>query len=531
MPKASRNPIPVIDLFAGPGGLAEGFARVAEPDGRPSFNILLSVEKDAYAHQTLELRALYRHIKTCGQTRGYYDYLRSAASSAAEARSSLFREHPEAADAARAEAWRLELGPANRRTVSARVDSRLSSYPPGQPWILLGGPPCQAYSIAGRSRMRPVLGSEFDSDRRHTLYREYLAILRAHRPTLFFMENVKGLLSSTIRSEHLFQLILRDLCNAAGPSSYRLFSLTQPVTAALLADKSFLPAPEDFVIECERYGIPQTRHRIIILGIRSDVLSTRRGYSPPILQKQKQEVSARRVLEFLPRIRSGLTRINDDAETWRDVQLAALSAPWLNGTTDPDMVRVIERACAVLRDVRLPRANRGGRYVPWPTPRIQYRPRWYLAPGLEGVCNHEARDHMPSDLHRYLFASCFAHVHRRTPKLRDFPRPLLPNHSNVNKALSYGNFNDRFRVQIWDSPSTTIVSHIAKDGHYYIHPDSTQCRSLTVREAARLQTFPDNYFFEGPRTAQYKQVGNAVPPLLALQLGTLARRVLSELGV
>ena len=135
---------------------------------------------------------------------------------------------------------------------------------------------------------------------------------------------------------------------------------------------------------------------------------------------------------------------------------------------------------------------------------------------------------MTSDLHRYLFAACFGKLRGRSPSLRDFPSKLLPDHGSVTEALKGGNFGDRFRVQLAGRPSTTITCHIAKDGHYYIHHDPMQCRSLTVREAARLQTFPDNYFFCGNRTEQYKQVGNAVPPLLANQIAHAVSRVLSK---
>lgn len=529
------SPIPVIDLFAGPGGLSEGFDRLPARPRWPGFHIALSIEKDFYAHQTLELRAFFRHLRDDASLSDYYRYLRGPEHPDGIDRKTLFSRHPKSRDAAQQHACDLELGESEREAVSERIEATLKQFPPRSPWVLLGGPPCQAYSVAGRSKLRWLLGDNFESDARHRLYKEYLAIIDAYRPPVFVMENVKGLLSSTLESERLFERLLHDLRNCAGGSSYRLFSFVKAAAESRKGQTGHRHSselnPVDFVIECEQYGIPQCRHRVIILGIRSDLLKHYPKFRPPLLKKSTTKVPVSRVLVGLPRLRSALSRQQDDPDLWRSHVEACARAGWLgsvNGPLGSSVVRKIKRAA---HTISLPVAGRGGRFVPYRDVSVGYKPCWYLDAAIGGVCNHQTREHMASDLHRYLFASCYARVYRQTPKLADFPPDLLPAHENVGRAMEMGHgmFNDRFRVQVANRPATTITCHLAKDGHYNIHPDPLQCRSLTVREAARIQTFPDNYFFEGPKTQQYVQVGNAVPPLLARQLAGIVADVLTEL--
>jgi DNA (cytosine-5)-methyltransferase 1 len=281
------------------------------------------------------------------------------------------------------------------------------------------------------------------------------------------------------------------------------------------------------VIKSEKYGIPQARHRVILLGIRDDIT----GVKPRLLSTQ-DPVSVTSVIGSMPRLRGGVSpRNKDSAEAWKSTLQSQVGSRWAtSGTRKIDSDGLSRLIHDKLADITVPRCDRGAEFLEWDA-KPSYATEWFTDARIGGVCNHTSRFHMAEDLHRYFYAACYAKHYGRTPSLKDFPADLLPQHLSVDDALENGgHFSDRFRVQVGARPSTTIMSHISKDGHYYIHYDPLQCRSLTVREAARLQTFPDNYFFCGTRTDQYIQVGNAVPPLLAWQVGEVVHDLLKAAG-
>jgi len=214
----------------------------------------------------------------------------------------------------------------------------------------------------------------------------------------------------------------------------------------------------------------------------------------------------------MPKLRSGFSKTEDTAEHWQEYFNKLKQATWLKDV-DQEVHDILIRAIH-----ELSKKNRKREYIGKRTSPLNIFDGWYSDPHLKGVANHGTRSHMDSDLARYLFVSAYGKAKGHAPRLKDFPRGLLPAHKNIDQSDPKQKFADRFKVQVWNKPSSTITCHISKDGHYFIHPDPAQCRSLTVREAARIQTFPDNYFFEGGRTQQYHQVGNAVPPYLAKQL-------------
>jgi DNA (cytosine-5)-methyltransferase 1 len=511
--------IPVIDVFAGPGGLNEGFSAANTRDGIPVFDIVLSIEMEQNAYETLKLRTFFRH--SSDQSRlDYYKFLRREISI-----DSLYEMHPTLTHEAEWRCWQARLGPGgqSQEVIRNRISNALAG---AEDWILIGGPPCQAYSLAGRSRNSGIHTYDPMKDVRQRLYLDYLQILADHRPTFFIIENVKGLLSATLQNENIFQRILEDLRDpvvalvreerqAHIPGvRYQIYSLVQQ---RLFEDNNLTGS----VVQAEKYGIPQSRHRVILLGVRNDI-----HVQPQILLPQ-DEIPVEKVIGKLPPLRSGISKHRDSAEEWASCLKSQIDSRWANGGTKRvDSIELSNFIRESLASI-VPSVNdRGSEFLEVEADCL-YAKDWYYDKNIGGICNHSTRSHIVKDLYRYFYASCYAKLHGKSPTLHQFPKDLLPDHLNVINSLKEGNlFSDRFRVQVADHPSTTIVSHISKDGHYYIHPDPLQCRSLTVREAARLQTFKDNYFFCGPRTAQYVQVGNAVPPLLAKQIAEIVAGIL-----
>jgi len=508
-------PIPVIDLFAGPGGLAEGFSSVLDEQGTRAFDIRLSIEKDAHAHQTLKLRAFIRQFPLGTIPADYYDFLEQRITI-----EELYRRFPVQYDKAIGEAWQATLG----QTSEAEIDERVTSQLEGAAqWVLIGGPPCQAYSLAGRSRV----GGISAQDNRVHLYKEYLRIIARFQPSVFVMENVKGLLSAKVEGEQMFERIMQDL-RAPGTvfpefecPDYNIYSL---VTTQVEKNS-------DYLIRSEDYGIPQRRHRVILIGVRSDLGAVPESLVP------RPAVSLASVIGTLPAIRSGLYRESTGSElVVKDgtVKKKRNYRPLIDSEElwQSLMLRYMDELKQSFRSkgldiANLPtRAGLTGREF-FPSGDFAVLPghplhQWFTDSRLRGLNHHHSRSHLSIDLKRYLFASLYAREFGNFPRMedyREFGEDLLPDHENAES----GKFNDRFRVQLPGQPATTITSHISKDGHYFIHYDPAQSRSLTVREAARVQTFPDNYFFCGSRTQQFHQVGNAVPPYLAYQIAEITK--------
>ncbi|MBT4726886.1 MAG: DNA cytosine methyltransferase [Bacteroidetes bacterium] len=538
--------VPVIDLFAGPGGLGEGFSSIKDENGNRFFDLKLSIEKDEHAIQTLRLRSFYRQFNDNEIPPIYYEYVKeNNLKTQQELLEQLKLDYKKEWGKAEKETWHFELpfeletkkrgekeywiGYTPKQILDRhnRIDQRIVECLDGQNnFLLIGGPPCQAYSLVGRSRNQGIS----KGDHRVHLYKEYLRIIAKHHPAIFVMENVKGLLSAKVDDVKVFDLIKEDLKSPQKvfpqlkSPKYKVFSFVKELKEF---DEHGFPVyknGKDFLIKAEQYGVPQRRHRVILLGIREDIPAN----NIETLTREDKEITLNHVIGALPKIRSGIGReiigtnskgnhvyqkIDNNLSNWTKAILKHQNN--------------LDKSISNELDGLLEKEDQGRNFIPCIL-NEQENPlynAWYKDIRLKGVLNHESRTHLKEDLGRYLFSSLYLKSKGDFPRLNDYPEWLLPKHKNAKKGEK---FVDRFRTQKPDQAATTITSHISKDGHYFIHYDPKQCRSLTVREAARIQTFPDNYFFCGPRTAQYHQVGNAVPPYLSKQIAEIVFKLFNE---
>ncbi|HIH70545.1 DNA cytosine methyltransferase [Methanothermobacter thermautotrophicus] len=393
----------LIDIFAGAGGLTEGFLR-------SGYTFVSHIEMDRNAIQTLETRGLYHHLQRNGDPEDYTEYVNGEIG-----REELFGRYP---DFDSELYMNIELTEENRDMVIETIRSKMNDMGAVSVDGIIGGPPCQAYSYAGRSR------KNMENDRRNYLYLLYIKFLKEFQPEFFVFENVPGMKSAKRG------LILSDFQRKVTELGYKL----------------------DFgVHDAFDFGVPQRRRRIIVIGHRM-------GDEMIQFDKERYGGTVHDLLSDLPALEPG------------------------EGTDGPQEYRC--KPSPILEEMGI----RGDRDV---------------------LRHHRARRHNPRDREIYRRTIDAWNSERRRLKYTELPLELRT-HRNTRSFL------DRYKVVAGDLPfSHTVVAHISKDGHYYIHPDREQARSLTVREAARIQSFPDNYIFEGPMTSKYRQIGNAVPPLMS----------------
>ena len=398
-----------IDLFSGAGGLSEGFIKAG-------FNPIAHVEIDSNACQTLETRLIFHKLQRENQLNFYYDYLLEKISredfllkySNKEISNSVIN---------------TAIGGENNKEIFNIINKLAGARSID---LIVGGPPCQAYSLIGRARDK----NKMKDDSRNYLYKEYAKFLKEYRPKVFVFENVLGLITA---NEGKFFKNMKSYFKRIG---YEL----------------------DYSIETSSdYGVLQKRKRIILIGWRKDV-----DFEFPTFDKVTNDWTVTDLLTDLKKLKPG-------------------------------------------------EQNNITKYK---TDTTNYLSKFDLRNGVDFVTQHIARPHNHRDLEIYKIAI------KKWQNKERLKYPDLPDELKTHKNEK--SFLDRFKVVDANGFSHTMVAHIAKDGHHYIYPDTKQVRSLSVREAARIQSFSDDFFFEGGRSAAFRQIGNAVPPSMA---STIAKAI------
>lgn len=401
----SKKKYTFIDLFAGCGGLSEGFYR-------QGFKALAHVEIDHWACETLRTRMKFYRYK---------DYNREVI------------EHDITSD-----------------DILERIDNAVNGRTVD---IIIGGPPCQAYSTAGRVRD----GKKMASDPRNYLFESYVKILEYYSPKFFVFENVTGLLSAQVKNAPIFPKVLNALGN-----KYKVIG-----------------NPEVLVHNTADYGVPQLRKRVIIIGVRKDIDKSAEEVYESIIKTHWNP-------ETLSNEKKGKKRFVDVRQAIGDLP-----------SVEPGQDASTEDFDYLCNNEFLKRIGK---------------------PGIHPLMDHIARKHNELDRERF---QVMIHNHWSFGQLRREMPQYEHEHARV--------FDNSYVVQWWDLPSKTILAHIHKDGFQFIHPDEEQRRTFTVREAARIQSFPDDFEFKGSRGEKYKQIGNAVPPLFAEALAKSIRKNLNDI--
>lgn len=402
-----------IDLFAGASGMSEGFIRAG-------LNPISHIEMDKYACDSIRTRAAYHFLTKNGKEEFYIDYLKGKIS-----REELYNQVPKnILDSV----LNIEITDDSIKSIFAKIDKTLNDKKVD---LIIGGPPCQAYSLLGRHH------ENMENDPRNKLYIQYGRFLKKYEPKAFVFENVPGLLSAN-KGQHF-----KNLKAYFRKIGYEVYHDT---------------------LNAADYGVLQARKRIIIVGWKK-----KNDFGFPEIKKVIEEFTVNDIFKDLPKLKPG------------------------------DALKVAK----------------------YEIPKNDYLRKFELRNGVDFVTQHISRPHNDRDLKIYKTAIKKWNKNQERLKYPDLPQELKT-HKNETS------FTDRYKVVNGNGVSHTVVAHIAKDGHYYIHPDVKQCRSISVREAARLQSFPDDFFFEGSRSAAFRQIGNAVPPLMANAIAKSIKELLCQ---
>jgi len=394
-----------IDLFAGAGGLSEGFTSIG-------FNPVAHVEMNRDACETLKTRAVYYYLKYNDRLSEYKKYLRGELS-----KEELYSMVPEVVLKS---VIHQTMSEDNMPALFDLIDELKEKQGTGHIDLIVGGPPCQAYSLVGRA----VSSDNMVGDPRNYLYKLYIEVLKKYTPTMFVFENVPGLL--TANGGKYFE----DMKVAFKNAGYTI---------------------DHSVLNAKNFDVLQDRKRVILIGWKKEL-----NYQYPVFEEKESTYKVADLLSDLPAVQAGGENNNYGSSK-------------LNDYLESTGIRKVD-------DI-----------LTW----------------------HIARPHIERDreIYRKVITAWFEC--KKRIKYTDLPEELCT-HQNRTAFL------DRFKVVASDIPAChTMMAHISKDGHYFIHPDIRQARSITVREAARIQSFPDDFYFEGSRTAAFTQIGNAVPPMMA----------------